>query len=109
MTTRRIDMHGRHGIVPEGAVFVGRFTPAARTHGLALAYSAFANPYGVGRYGREGAIEMYRQRLADRPDLVERARRELTGKVLACWCGPDAPCHADVLLHDGEHAAHLHV
>ena len=22
----------------------------------------------------------------------------LTGKNLACWCKPDAPCHADVLL-----------
>jgi len=23
---------------------------------------------------------------------------ELRGKNLACWCKPDAPCHADVLL-----------
>lgn len=23
---------------------------------------------------------------------------ELRGKNLACWCAPDAPCHADVLL-----------
>lgn len=27
-----------------------------------------------------------------------RARVELRGKNLACWCKPDAPCHADVLL-----------
>lgn len=25
-------------------------------------------------------------------------RRELRGKNLACWCGLDQPCHADVLL-----------
>lgn len=23
---------------------------------------------------------------------------DLRGKNLACWCGPDDPCHADVLL-----------
>tara|TARA_R110000868_G_scaffold389993_1_gene659426 strand:+ start:2789 stop:3202 length:414 start_codon:yes stop_codon:yes gene_type:complete len=27
-------------------------------------------------------------------DIVEALR----GKNLACWCAPDAPCHADVLL-----------
>lgn len=27
-----------------------------------------------------------------------RARIELGGKNLACWCRPDQPCHADVLL-----------
>jgi hypothetical protein len=26
------------------------------------------------------------------------ARHELRGKDLACWCPPDQPCHADVLL-----------
>lgn len=25
-------------------------------------------------------------------------RRELQGKSLACWCGQNKPCHADVLL-----------
>lgn len=25
-------------------------------------------------------------------------RREIAGKNLACWCPPDQPCHADVLL-----------
>jgi hypothetical protein len=28
----------------------------------------------------------------------EEIRHELAGKDLACWCGPDEPCHADVLL-----------
>lgn len=32
------------------------------------------------------------------PEYGERARRELRGKDLACWCPLDAPCHADVLL-----------
>ena len=31
-------------------------------------------------------------------NTVEDIRRELRGRNLACWCGPDSPCHADVLL-----------
>lgn len=30
--------------------------------------------------------------------LVQRARLELAGKNLACWCPLDGPCHAEVLL-----------
>lgn len=30
--------------------------------------------------------------------VAERARTELRGHDLACWCAPDQPCHADVLL-----------
>ena len=29
---------------------------------------------------------------------VDDVRRELAGRDLACWCRPDLPCHADVLL-----------
>ncbi|MFG3340564.1 DUF4326 domain-containing protein [Glycomyces sp. NPDC048151] len=29
---------------------------------------------------------------------ADQVRTELAGKDLACWCEPDAPCHADVLL-----------
>ena len=29
---------------------------------------------------------------------VDDVRRELAGLDLACWCAPDEPCHADVLL-----------
>jgi len=32
------------------------------------------------------------------PPTVETIQRELRGKNLACWCKPDDPCHADVLL-----------
>lgn len=33
-----------------------------------------------------------------RPGLVDRVRRLLAGRVLACTCPLDARCHADVLL-----------
>ncbi|WP_408199314.1 DUF4326 domain-containing protein [Paraburkholderia sediminicola] len=34
----------------------------------------------------------------NRVTTVDDVRRDLRGKNLACWCPPDAPCHADVLL-----------
>lgn len=30
--------------------------------------------------------------------IAERARTELRGHNLACWCGLASPCHADTLL-----------
>jgi hypothetical protein len=45
---------------------------------------------------REEAIAKYKEYLLANPDLVQRARRELRGKVLGCWCKP-LPCHGDVL------------
>ena len=35
---------------------------------------------------------------ADQADVVERIRRELRGRDLACFCSERSPCHADVLL-----------
>ncbi|MEU0671329.1 DUF4326 domain-containing protein [Streptomyces sp. NPDC006172] len=46
----------------------------------------------------EQAVAMYRGWLARRQDLAERARQELAGRDLMCWCPPGRPCHADVLL-----------
>ena len=40
--------------------------------------------------------QLYRHWLT--PGAIERARRELRGRDLMCWCGLDEPCHADILL-----------
>lgn len=45
---------------------------------------------------REEAVSRYREWFLAQPVLVDRARRELKDKVLACWCKP-ASCHGDVL------------
>jgi hypothetical protein len=45
---------------------------------------------------REEAIACYEEWLRQNPEMVERAKRELKGKVLGCWCAPKA-CHGDVL------------
>lgn len=41
----------------------------------------------------EPRVLLSRRQLRPVPDLTP-----LRGKHLACWCKPDAPCHADVLL-----------
>lgn len=96
--------------MPEGAVYVGR-------------PSRWGNPYVVlsteilvhddGRDwwcptesggARRAAVEMFREdlvtgRLAPaRMVTIGTVRAYLRGRDLACWCLPDQPCHADVLL-----------
>jgi hypothetical protein len=45
---------------------------------------------------KEECLAKYEAWLRAQPDLVARARRELRGKVLGCFCAP-ADCHGDVL------------
>ncbi len=45
---------------------------------------------------RGEAITRFREWFLAQPALVERARRELKGRVLGCWCKP-ASCHGDVI------------
>lgn len=89
--------------MPAGAVYVGRG-------------SKWGNPFVVGRDGtRSECLQLYRALAAgfvciSRPrvsiadqeharNAMEAAADELRGKDLACWCPPDEPCHADLLLH----------
>jgi hypothetical protein len=83
-----------HPEVPPGAVNVTR-------------QSRWGNPHPIGKscrrcggavHNREQAQTVYRQHLAEHPELVDEARRDLVGRDLACWCRPDQPCHADILL-----------
>lgn len=45
---------------------------------------------------RSEAIKRHREWVLSDPELVERIRRELRGRVLSCWCAP-RPCHGDTL------------
>lgn len=57
--------------------------------------SKWGNPYIIGRDGtRADVIEKYRSSLTD--DQKRAIKRELQGKVLGCWCKPEA-CHGDIL------------
>ncbi len=85
--------------MPEGAVYVGRG-------------SKWGNPF---RWESPSAIAALERGEITRADIVESPAdavqmfrdfifpfdadlSELRGKDLACWCAPDQPCHADVLL-----------
>ncbi len=89
--------------MPEGTVKVDRSTE-------------WGNPFRVGQTypaveGHIGGCSCGEVRIADARDAVAAFRAwaedqarplgdlsALRGKNLACWCAPDAPCHADVLL-----------
>lgn len=66
--------------------------------------TSFGNPYQAGKDGdgdRGKLVELFSKYLygtARGGAMAERARAELRGKNLACWCPLDGPCHADVLL-----------
>jgi hypothetical protein len=69
---------------PAGAVYIGRPSP-------------WGNPFAIGRDGdRDAVMEKYITWLGQTPEIVDRARRELAGKDLVCWCAP-AACHGHVL------------
>lgn len=88
--------------LPDGAV---RVAPGS---------SRWGNPFMVGCNSdllgtllpvrdRAHAVDLYREWLRRRPDLVAIARRDLAGRDLACWCplpaaGEPDVCHAVVLL-----------
>ena len=59
--------------------------------------SRWGNPFSLSRYDRETALRKYEQWLHERlesdPDFLEPLR----GKMLACYCPLDQPCHADIL------------
>ena len=89
---QRIQLSRRRGWrIPENTLKVDRSTP-------------FGNPYQAGKDGegkRDYLVELfYRYVTSTSPGaaLAERARSELRGKNLACWCSLDGPCHANVLL-----------
>ncbi len=101
--------------MPEGAIYVGR--PTRRGNPWRV-YRVPATPGIPGstsywmvrndrrnwypsseRVARRFAVAKFRRWLVDN----EFARRllnldELRGRDLCCWCRPDQPCHADVLL-----------
>jgi hypothetical protein len=88
MAPQRIQRQRRKGWrKPEGAVIVDRT-------------SRYGNPYRVGVDAEDNteAVALFAAHLADRPDLIEDIRHDLAGRDLVCFCPPDKPCHADLLL-----------
>lgn len=57
--------------------------------------SKWRNPYPVKKYGLDECLKLYEQHIRS-TDLYNQLP-ELKGKVLGCWCKPNA-CHGDVLI-----------
>lgn len=59
--------------------------------------SAFGNPFVIGKDGdRDDVIRKFEQYLLKDEALMARAKKELKGKVLGCFCAPQK-CHGDIL------------
>lgn len=77
--------------MPEGAVYVGR-----------QAQGGMWGNWVAKRQGLSGtaAVAAFRHWVENEASDAwkGRARIELGGRTLACWCRLDRPCHADVLI-----------
>lgn len=59
--------------------------------------SKWGNPFIIGKDGnREEVIAKYKKWIETKPKLMAAIKIELKGKVLGCFCSPEA-CHGDVL------------
>ena len=87
--------------MPENAVYVGRVTEWGNRYRIG---HLVQHVDGIERFpiGATEAVQLYREwldwQMARFPTMREGIIRQLRGKDLACWCRPDLPCHADVLL-----------
>ena len=91
-------IHGQ----PAGSIYVGRPSPwgnpfSHKTGTLAQFQVAT----------RDEAVDRYEAWLRAQPALMARARQELAGKDLVCWCAP-ARCHAQVLIQVANEPASDH-
>jgi hypothetical protein len=100
---RRVKVEGDlfHGVVPAGAVYVGRGAPGLKA-------SSFMNHHPVGKPCRRcggdvhtliEAINAFYDDISSDVNLLERAYRDLAGRDLACWCG--VPAHGEPDLCHG--------
>lgn len=99
--------------MPPGAIYVGRpgrFGNPFIDMPDGTVFMAFGGPHFRVRIASNAAeafrMWLERKLLQVEADHIYRWRRQmilddlhkLRGHDLACWCGPDAACHADVLL-----------
>ncbi len=87
MSPRVLNLYALGKVTPPGAVYIGRGRG-----------SIWGNPFEIGKDGsREEVIAKYTVWAYSIPELLQRAKAELAGKDLVCFCAPKA-CHGDVLI-----------
>jgi len=98
--------------IPAGAVYVGRPTKWGNPFKVGesirsddLRWKVIESLYGDAvrgfrslKFGQQSVCDLYFEYIVNIPHLWLEARDELHGKDLVCWCKPDEPCHADLLL-----------
>ncbi len=85
-----VNLHHTGGLLPEDAIYIGR-------------PGIWGNPYSIGDWSKDLDREMTREdviliyEMTIPKYLKVKAREELKGHDLACWCAPKG-CHGDVLI-----------
>jgi hypothetical protein len=79
---------GRPG--PYGNLFSHKHETAARYHVAS----------------RDEAVDKHEEWFLSNPEVIERVKREMTGKVIGCWCAPQR-CHCDIYAKVCNEAAGL--
>ena len=75
-------------------VYCGRKNPTMPSVGGEY---PFGNPFKMTKEDeREAVVRKYAVWVCSHPKMVERIRKELKGKVLACWCAPKM-CHCNII------------
>lgn len=91
--SRIINLKGRGGILPDGAIYIGRPRPDYT--------GKWGNPFVLRRETDRAAILVqYEEWLKHQDDLLA-GRHELRGMTLACWCYPRL-CHGEILAEVAE-------
>ncbi len=83
-------------IIQDCDIYIGK---KANKGGWKLKESIFANPFSEKKFGKEKAINYYRNHLEYRLYHEEDFREELAklkGKKLGCFC--EGRCHGEVLI-----------
>lgn len=104
---RRLQLSRQRGAkLPAGAISVARpgrwgnrfriVREAGSSSWLVMIDRDNGIPFSSESAARRSAVTMFREALT--PEQIDQARQELRGHDLACHCGPDELCHADVWL-----------
>jgi hypothetical protein len=83
----------RDKTIPADAVYIGRPTYWGNpfTHISTGTQAQFIVK------SRDEAVKAYEEWIRAQPEMCARAKHELKGKSLICWCAP-LKCHGDVLM-----------
>lgn len=60
--------------------------------------SPYHNPFPLNKLeSRESILDKFKEYILKNPKLIAKAKKELPGKILVCWCYPEK-CHGNILI-----------